>query len=430
MPTDQVRDGRAPPVVIEPGDAVTVFEIAEASRSHVELAGAVYYPGMFAWRSGMRLSELVRLAGGFRPAVYPGRAHIERLNLADSARYMVVVELPADSTQPYPNDIALDDYDIVTVYGREEFRENRIVSISGMVNRPGTYPYRAGMTLRDLVLKARGLRDGALLDTAEVARLPADRSGGTLAIRLRIPMDSTYVFEGNPSIYRQLPGLPAPGKGAPEVTLEPYDQVTIFRQPEFELQRTVNVTGEVRFPGTYAITSKDELISDLVERADGVLPTAYVEGARFFRQTGNAGQVNIELARAIARPGGPHDINLRPGDSLDIPEYDPTVRVTGAVNSPTSVLYRDGGDLDYYIANAGGYRRNADKGRVSVRYANGSARVKSGFLFFRSVPKPGPGSTVFVPESPPSEGLDVTQLLATVAQILVSAVAIVAIATR
>ena len=195
----------------------------------------------------------------------------------------------------------------------------------------------------------------------------------------------------------------------PEVPFEPFDHVTILIQPEFELQRAVKITGEVWFPGTYALTSKDELVTDLIDRAGGVLPTAYVEGARFFRRLDNAGRLNMELTRATAELRGRHDIILQPGDSLNIPEYNPTARVFGAVNSPTSALYKRGVDLAYYVANAGGYARNADKGRVSVRYANGSAQVKPGFLFFSSVPEPGPGS---------------------VAQILASMVAIVAIATR
>ena len=78
-----------------------------------------------------------------------------------------------------------------------------------------------------------------------------------------------------------------------------------------------------------------------------------------------------------------------------VPEYNPVVAVEGAVTSPSTVLYRQGAGLDYYIANAGGYARNADEGRVSVRYANGSAWVKRKFLFFGSTP--GPGSLVTVP---------------------------------
>jgi protein involved in polysaccharide export with SLBB domain len=206
--------------------------------------------------------------------------------------------------------------------------------------------------------------------------------------------------------------------------------VTIFRQPEFELQRTVWVTGEVRFPGPYALTQKDERLSDLLARAGSLLGTAYVDGARFHRALDGAGRVNISLNDALARPGSPGDLVLQPGDSLDIPEYIPTVRVVGAVIAPTSVLYEEGRDLEYYVANAGGYARNADKGRVSVRYADGSAQVKKKTLFVARAPKPGPGSVVTVPAVPLEDRVNFTELFGTIAQILTSAVAIIAIVTR
>ena len=158
--------------------------------------------------------------------------------------------------------------------------------------------------------------------------------------------------------------------------------------------------------------------------------TAHIKGARFVREPDNAGRVNLELAGALIPPHDGRDGVMQPGDSLDIPEYNPTVRVIGAVNSPTRVLYRRGAGLDYYIGNAGGYTRDADKGRVSVRYANGTARVKSKFLFFSSEPKPGPGSSVFVPAKPASEPVNITQLFGSIAQILASTVAIIVVATR
>ncbi len=430
VPIDQIEAGHAPLFPIEGGDFVTVFEVPEAIRSTVELIGNVYQPGTYGWRQGLRLSDLIELAGGFQSAVYSGRAHIERLNAADSTRYLVVAGLPADSSLPYPDDVLLQDYDIVTIYGRAELRQPRTVSIAGMVNQPGRFPFRGGMTLRDLVLMARGLRDGAWLDSAEIARLPADRTGGTLAIQRRVPLDSTYIFEPGSSSYPRLPGLPAQPSGAPEVSLEPYDQITIFRQPQFELQRTAEIFGEVLFPGMYALTRKDERVSDLVRRAGGLLSTAYVGGARFFRSLDSAGQVNVDLEKVLQNPANGHDIMLQPGDSLFIPEYNPTVRVIGAVNTPTSVLFSKGAGLDYYIANAGGFARLADKGKASVRYANGSAKTKSKFLFFRSSPKPGPGSTVLVPAKDPSDRVDFVTLFGNIASILVGITTVIVVATR
>lgn len=419
VPLRQMQDGAVPPFAVEPGDQITVFALGEGQRSVVELRGKVYLPGTYGWYPGIGLSELIRLGGGFRPAVYAGGAHIERLNPVDSTRFVFRVPLPADSGAPYPDDVPLQDYDIVTIYGREEFRDERTVTIAGMVRRADAYPYRNDMTLRDLVLMARGLRDGAYLDRAEVARLPTDRSRGQLAVRFRVPMDLTYLFERDSTTYRFVPGAPIADGAAPEFVLQPFDHVTILKQPGFELQRMVQITGELRFPGVYALERKDERLSDLVRRAGGLLPTAYPDGSRFMRTLDNAGRVNVDLQSALTDHGQPHDLILQPGDSVHVPEYTPIVRVIGAVNSPTSVRHERGKGFDYYIANAGGYSSEADNGRVSVRYADGSARVRSRFLLFTSHPEPGPGSTIVVPTRPPGEGgIDIAVLFGGIAQIL------------
>jgi len=176
------------------------------------------------------------------------------------------------------------------------------------------------MTLRELVTLARGPIVGADLREAEVARLPADRSGGQLAEAIRVPLDSSYLFERDSlGGYVGPVGLAFPAAGsARKLELQPYDQVTIFRQPQFELQRAVQVTGEVAYPGTYALRRRDERMSDLVGRAGGLLPTAYPDGARFYRheetsrpETGTPVDtlvsVHIELAQVLGQPGSPND---------------------------------------------------------------------------------------------------------------------------
>jgi polysaccharide biosynthesis/export protein len=431
IPVEQVVDGLAPPVVIEAGDEVEVFRVPESRRAMVTLDGAVYHPGTYGWRPGLRISELVRLAGGVRPAVYAEIAHIERLNVADSTRSLLRVPVPADSLTPWARDVELQDYDVVTLYAREELREAREVSIAGMVGEPGAFPYSEGMTVRDLILRAGGLRDGAFLDSVEIARLPRSRERGELATTFRMPLDSTYLFEPPGTSFRFLPGPGARAAGAAEIPLEPFDRVTVLRQPDFELQRMVKVEGEVRLPGTFALQHRDERLSSLVQRAGGLSPTAFVEGARLVREADSAGPVNIDLAAAMREPGGRHDLILRPGDLLEVPEYNAVVKVQGAVFAPMSVQYRPGAGLAYYIANAGGYSRDADKGRVSVRYANGSAEVTSRtLLLFRNRPEVRPGSVVTVPLKPDAEPFNVTGFLSAAAQILASTVAIIVVATR
>jgi protein involved in polysaccharide export with SLBB domain len=212
--------------------------------------------------------------------------------------------------------------------------------------------------------------------------------------------------------------------------LNPFDNVLILRQPDFELQRTVEITGQVRYPGNYALRTKDERLVELIERAGGLTSQAYPEGIRFVREVRNSGRINVDLPRALRERDSRDNVVLQPGDSIHIPEYLASVRVSGAVNSPGSVLYRRGAGLDYYLSAAGGFAPQADKGRVSVQQPNGETRTKSKWLFFSSSPQPGPGSEVFVPSKDSNEKTDYVGLFGAIAQILASTVAIIVVATR
>jgi protein involved in polysaccharide export with SLBB domain len=402
---------------LETGDVVFV----PVHGPRVKVVGAVIRPAIYELKSGETLHDLLQTAGGFRPDAALRRIAVHRI-------------LPAPERRPGPYARTVVDVPLTTASAPSDGTLAAATQgLSGMVV-PGLRleDWRESMTLRDLTTLARGPAVGAYLNVAEIARMPESREEGQLSVTIRVPLDSTYLFERD-SLGRYLgaAGLSFPEAGtAPEITLEPFDQVTILRQPEFELQRTVTVTGEVRFPGPYALSSKDQRVSDLLNHAGGPLPTAYIEGGRFYRELDDAGRIDTDLRQAIAEPGSRADIILQPGDSLDIPEYIPTVRVTGAVNAPTSVLHREGAGLDYYIDNAGGYARAADRARVSVRYANGSARVTRKHLFFSSSPEPRPGSVVTVPAKPEGEPLDVTRLMGSIAQMLAATVAIIAIAAR
>jgi protein involved in polysaccharide export with SLBB domain len=250
---------------------------------------------------------------------------------------------------------------------------------------------------------------------------------------VRVPLDSSYLLTADSArTYVGPPGVAFPAAGSTQdVMIEPYDNVLIFRQPNFELQRTVTITGEVMFPGTYALKAKDDRLADLVQRAGGLTPRAYAEGIRFVRAIDNRGRINIDLPHALKDHGSRDNLILQPGDSIHLPEYQASVRVTGAVNSPGSVLYRKGANLAYYIGAAGGFTHSAEAGRVSVKYANGETRTRHRTFIFTSNPPPGPGAEVFVPaKDPNAPHTDMVALFGAIAQILASTVAIIVVATR
>jgi protein involved in polysaccharide export with SLBB domain len=418
-------------VRLETGDVIFV----PIHESRVRVSGAVLRPAVYETKAGETLADMIAAAGGFRPDAALERVKVTRILPANargpqtSARVTIDVPLSKGVAPPF----RLEDGDEVQVDALSEASDQYTVAITGMVQQPGTYPWRPGMTLRQLVVLARGPKLGADLREAEVAKLPADRSKGQLATTVRVPLDSTYLFaRDSTGRYVGPPGVAFPARGsAAEVPLEPYDNVLIFRQPDFELQRTVTITGEVMYPGTYALKAKDDRLADLVQRAGGLTPRAYPDGIRFVRQADNRGRIDIDLPKALRDRGSRDNVILQPGDSIRIPEYQPSVRVTGAVNSPGSVLYQKGASLDYYLSAAGGFTQAAEKGQVSVHYANGEVRTRRRSLFFSSNPSPGPGSEVFVPaKDPNAPRTDKVALFGAIAQILASTVAIIVIAKK
>jgi len=426
-------------VRLETGDVVFV----PVYDARVDVSGSVVRPGIYELVAGDGLADILGAAGGFLPDADLRSVTIHRIMPAGergpgpAPRAAISVALIPDSTSLAKGGVsipafALRDGDSVVVDSLPALRNGHTVTISGMVLRTGTYPWREGITLRDLVRLAGGPRVGADLRQAEIARMPADREGGALADTLRARLDSSYIMDRDAAgRFVGPPGPTFPPAGsAPEYVLQPYDRVLILKQPEFEFQRPVTILGEVYLPGTYTLTRKDARISDLVARAGGLLSTAFPEGARFIRPFGDAGRVNIRLEDALTSPGGANDLILQPDDSLTIPEYVPTVHVFGAVIAPGSFQWVAGKGADFYLENAGGVTENGDKGRTVVRYANGSARNRGKFLFWSHWPEPGPGSDVYVPTKTPREATNWVPVLAAVASILASTASVVIAVTR
>jgi protein involved in polysaccharide export with SLBB domain len=333
---------------------------------------------------------------------------------------MVPFSLRRDANGTLLEDPVLEEFDVVTVYSRAGRAEELPIQVTGEVREPVVERFQEGMTLRDAIIRAGGLRRSAD-PIVEVSRLadPGQREQGGIAQIFRIQVDSTYFvseesarhYLGDPAVLRTAVGTGT----AAQFLLRPHDRIFVRKIPQFELPRVVSVVGEVLYPGSYTLQRKDEKLRELLSRAGGLNSTAHTEGFRLYR---GRNLVNVDLVAVLARADHPDNVILLPGDSLVIPEYNPVVTVQGAVNAPAAVLYKRGAKLDYYVANAGGYARNADRGRVHVRYANGSGRTSQRSVFFRTQPTPEPGSVVTVPLTPTEERTDTRALISDVAQIV------------
>jgi protein involved in polysaccharide export with SLBB domain len=441
---------------MSPGDSVTVLSIAERLRGYVTVKGNVWVEGQVGYRTGMKLSEAIRLAGGPKPDVYLDRILVSRTN-DDSSRIQLRSAF-VDSTGRVVSDLTLQEQDEIRVFSRSTFLPNRYVTVVGAVRNPGRVPFREGMTMRDLVLLANGVTEDADLRMAEIARRAQTDDPGALAQTIRVRLDSTALASGGTDGIPLAPPHPGGAAGVPDLPLQPYDNVLIMRQAGWDVQRLVFLTGQVKHPGRYALRTKTERLSDLIERAGGLTEQAYAGGIQFYRTyrpglqpaddrpprldqpdtsrdtlpRGYAERVGLDLPRVLKDKDARDNLILAGGDSIYIPEYNPIIMVQGAVNSPGAVPYTPGKTLDWYVNAAGGYTQLSDTKHAYVTQPNGKRQgVKRRAVFSDDVPRPQPGAMVFVPakrvQEQPSNTLGV---VSTVAQVLTGVITLIIVASN
>jgi len=446
------RGGAPPAFAMNDGDVVRVARIDSRVRDRITVSGHVWTPGAQGYSAGLTLEQALRRAGGVKPDAYLGRVLVTRLN-ADSTRTQLRVML-RDTTGATMEPFSLQADDEITAFSRTEFRPERYVSIAGAVQSGGRFPYREGMTLRDLALLAGGLSDLADLRQAEIARRPDTASTLVLSQTIRVPLDSGYLFaEGRTA-----------AAGSREVPLAPYDNVLIFADPGRREPVVVRVTGEVQYPGTYTLRARDERLTTLIERAGGITPLGDAGAAYFSRllptaqsverlvrravavrdsttgslqstpadvarldEGGGRIRVGVDVPRALVRRTSAENLFLVSGDSLHIPARQQIVTVRGEVNAPTA-LVASGAALGRYIAAAGGATTQGNAGRAYVIQPNGKIQSRTRLLWLIKVdPTPQPGATVVVPAKGERTSGSLLQTLALVTQTLATITAAIAI---
>ena len=385
---DLLLSENANPFLLD-GDRVRVGRVADRLVNVVEVTGNVKNAGKFEFVPGETVSELIARAGGLWDDTLMERATLDRVD-PDGRFRSRDVELAAvlDGQVPDPE---LQPLDVLRIYSIWDVQDRFQVNISGEVRSPGSFPWREGLTLRDVVLKAGGLRQSADVLRAEVARLRIEAlTAGNASSPPDRTVDVITVELGEDWL-----------NGSAPFELVPHDRVRIRRLPWWQLQRTVEVRGEVMYPGEYSLERPDERLSSLIARAGGLKPTAYPPGARLERSRDSIGNVALDLEKALETPGDEHDVILEAGDTIVVPPEPYTVKVVGAVNFSTSVVWEDGLGLSDYVSRAGGYAERADKWGTHVVYANGMSRPIR--RLWRD-PEVRPGSTVVVPVKEPDEG--------------------------
>ena len=368
------------------GDKVVVKEILDRFKNKLEIKGAVYRPGVYQFGDKIKtVKDLIEKADGVMGDAFLSRAVMHREH-EDLTLEVISVDVKGVLNGTVA-DIPLQKGDVLYIPSIHDIQELGIISVFGEVARPGDFPFAKNTTIEDIIIQAGGLNESASVVRVDVSRRIKDNKG-TVATQETGELFSFSLKEGFVI------------DGTPGFVLQPYDQVFVRKSPSYKKQVNVQVKGEVLYEGTYALTQRNERLSDLVKKAGGTIDGAYVKGARLIRrinddekvkmqktldllktsadslnlnqlELGNVYYVGIDLEKAIENPGTDIDLVLREGDILDIPEFNNTVKISGAVLYPNTVVYNNSKKTSYYVEQSGGYAPKAKKRSSYVLYMNG-----------------------------------------------------------
>ena len=415
-----VTEDKYPTFAMMDGDSLLVDSVIPFYENRLTVTGAVWRPGEYELNGAVHtVKGLINQAAGLKGDEFTGRAQITRLN-PDFTTTVIAVDIRGilNGTSP---DIELKPEDILNIPSLFDLREPYTIKISGAVNYVDTVlPYRNNLMVEDAIMMAGGLKESAATVNVEVARRIKDTKTYENSNRTA----EVFNFELNDNL-----GLiSVDGKNSNSVfTLEPFDEVYVRFSPGYQEQQVVKVNGEITFAGDYVLAEKNSRLSDIIAKAGGITPDAYVKGASLKRQltedemrrletllqlSANKQSrdsvalslenikdysVGIDLEKALANPGSAHDVVLRDGDELYIPQFQSTVKISGAVTYPNSVTYTNGMSVRSCLSQAGGYNDIARKYPIVI-YMNGKvATTKRRFIFFKHYPKVEPGSEIVVP---------------------------------
>jgi polysaccharide biosynthesis/export protein len=444
------------------GDRLKIPEIRPTLENSVELTGYVFRPGAFEYHSGMRLSDVLGSFDELRPNADPHYIMIRREVPPEKRITVISADLNrALAARDSPTDPELRPRDKIYVFDLSASRERilqplihelelqanpdapeQVVSVDGRVKAPGKYPLEHTMHVSDLIRAGGSLEDAAYGGQAELTRYEV--VDGDLRQTELIPVNLAAIWRGT--------------SGA-DLQLKPYDTLVIKPIPMWMEPGTIEVAGEVRFPGKYPIHQGETLYS-VLQRAGGFTEGAFPYGAVFIREelkkrekdqlealanrlqgdlaalslevvassaavssggggasagqglvigqqllsqlrdTKPVGRLVLDVERVIkGRPGGADDVIVKDGDKLIIPKKTQEITILGEVQSQTSHVFEPGLTRDDYIAKSGGTTQKADRKRTYIVRANGDVISGSGTGWFRRTHsvEMRPGDTIVVP---------------------------------
>ena len=346
-------------------------------RATVKVTGEVRNPASYTVDEALTIPALVDLSNGLTQEAKRDAAYVFRT-------------YPNGKTEVLP--VVLDDAsfkfmdgDELRILSEKTFFDGAMISVSGEVKIPLEIPYDASITLSEVVELAGGLTFAA--DSTQLIVYRMNFSGEEIGQLVEVPLD-----------------LGADGA----FKFEPFDALVVRKKNGFEFQQFITISGEVMYPGRYAI--KDgETVKDVILKAGGLTAEAFPQAATFERE--GKGRVFISIDKILGIGSSYENIEMLAGDQIYIPTEDMTVEIQLANTEAEEygqykvdydresviVAYVAGKSARWYVKNmVGGFGEEAKRTDVNVVYANGTVKDFKWYRPTYRYPKVKPGSMVVV----------------------------------
>ena len=336
--------------VLMNGDDVVVRASLNEVLNKISISGAVNFAGTYNLVAGDNISKLLKKAGGLKLESNAEIAYLVR-TLSNKTKVYYHLNLKDILANPASvQNMALEALDEVTIYSTKDFIDFFSISVSGAVRKPGNFEFVAGITLRDAIMNAGGLKKESIVEQAYLIRTKADLTKEYIRISLVDIMDSA---------------------SKNNMLLQPIDAVVVYNKADYVDFFSVSVAGAVKKPGTFEFVAGITL-RDAIMNAGGLKKESIVEQAYLIRTKADLTKEYIRISLVdIMDSASKNNRLLEPLDAVvvynkaDYVDYF-TVQTFGALRKAGKQEYVAGLTLGDVLQNAGGLTLEASNLRIEI----------------------------------------------------------------
>ena len=369
--------------ILKGGDHLIADTLNDRFRNRVAISGGVQISGYYGVQKGLKLSELIQMAGGYREDGLRGSAVISSMDTLGLRSYQNV---------PYSlfSTFNINEGDSVLIPLIEYFKRKEFFTISGEVKTPGRIKWGKGISAYDAIILSNGFTGDADMNNIEISTKDENaRKYNTVSVSL---------------------------EESKEIDLKSGDLVSIKKIRVRDNVAFVNISGEIKRQGAFGLKQPYENLFEILDRAGGLTDFADENGAFLIRRSeisasdsSGFSSKNYEFKDSryfkidtisISQKSlkGSVKFILQNMDEIYIPGKSTIVRIQGQVNSEKTVSYSSIKNFNAFLRMAGGVSEEGVSSKAFVVYPNGSTRSTRKFLGYKIRPRVVPGSTIIVPQ--------------------------------